>query len=310
MATVLAGVRVATAAETGMVREVGTCAAPSPIVVDMAPTRVAGAPFSFAATWDTSVTNRAGWQNVIQFAMNEWQAVLTDNGCSTNPLPTYVRVRSLGAGNLLALTNVFSSAANGCVVFDTLTIDPKWAWFVDPTPGNDSEFNDPVLPPPAGFDLLSTVRHELGHAVGWVQTSRIMPLMTDSTFGGARMNILTTTTRGVGWHVNPDWLPDDLMVPSTPTAVRRKISFYPDVATVARGFDGGMPVGWVDPTHVGVETGMPSFPWRTLGTAQASTPGAWPIWLAGMTHHVPVNFVITELGNFEAVRGGAAVVAP
>jgi hypothetical protein len=289
--------------ESGVIQ----CVQPEVTYVPELPQRVEGAPFSFAVTWDPTINSHPGWQTVIQQAINEWQSVLTDDGCSANPLPLYVRARSMG-GQLLALTNAYSSGVNGCIVFDTLSVNTDFTWFVDPTPWDDSEFTSGA--PPAGYDLLTVIRHELGHAVGWTLTSKNSSLMADSTFAPQRLNLLTTTTRGVGWHVNPDWLPNDLMVPSIGQSVRRPIRPYPDVAGPARGFDGAMTMGFIDPGNAGAELGTPSFPWRTIPLAFGSAPAGWTLMLAGTTHHVAQYSLFNVNRTIDAVRGGASVVAP
>jgi hypothetical protein len=52
----------------------------------------------------------------------------------------------------------------------TIRIDPTaagWGWFVDPTPRSDSEFRQPGDQGEQGhMDLLTTVMHEIGHALG------------------------------------------------------------------------------------------------------------------------------------------------
>jgi hypothetical protein len=114
----------------------------------------------------------------------------------------------------------------------------------------------------------------------------------------------------VGWHVNPDWLANDVMVPSTPPSVRRAIRPYPDVAVPARSFDGAMTMGFVDPANGGQELGTPTYPWRTIPTALLMAPNGWTLMLAGTTHHIAQNSTISLTRTFDAVRGGAAVVAP
>ena len=287
----------------------GFCSVAPPILVpdELRTNAVAGSPFSFAVTWDASVP--ASWRTVIQQAMTEWQNLLTDNGCSNNPLPVYIRWKSLPAGTL-AQTQPFLFISTGCVSRDTINFDGEaYTWFVDPTPADDSEFV--VDPGPDGYDLLSVARHELGHAVGWTQGAKNQGLMSNDVFDPNRVNALTTTAQGgQGWHCDNTWLPNDLMVPTTGQSERRSISFYPDVVVAARSYDGGCPIGMVDPSFGGVETGMPSFPWRTIANAQAHTPGAWPIYLSNTGHHVPVNFVLNQIRRVETVRGGATVVAP
>lgn len=293
-------------------RAVGHCFAPparlmaEPVPDGSAPKSVTGAPFSFSVTWDASVPTT--WRTVIQQAMNEWTAVLTDNGCITNPLPVHYRVRELG-GTLLGLCQPWSSNTTGCIVLDTIDFDVSTNFFVDPTPANDSEFNDPVLPPPAGFDLLTVARHEIGHGVGWTVTTRNDDMFSGDVFAPVRLNAWTTQTGG--FHVNPAWLPVNLMIPSLDESERRAIVRYPDVAVPARGFDGVVgQMTFVDPTYSGVQTGSPWQPYVSIEAAAAFSPAGNRIMLANTTHHRPVNSVLNSPRVWDAVREGATVVAP
>ncbi len=85
-----------------------------------------------------------------------------------------------------------------------------WGWFIDPTPGNNSEFSTPISnvallansssPAYGHMDLLSTVLHELGNAMGFAEDQgqdvtgmvllpgeRRLPGTMDSTSGSSSL---------------------------------------------------------------------------------------------------------------------------
>ena len=101
-------------------------------------------------------------------------------------------ITALGAGDprLAVLGQVVVLAGNlpsgmlGETTGAQIVIDRSaqgWGWFVDPTPGDNTEFSVPLSPvamlagpnsPAAGkMDLLSTVLHELGNAMGFAETT-------------------------------------------------------------------------------------------------------------------------------------------
>lgn len=290
--------------------EVGTCiVAPVQVVEETGregatPMRVEAGPLSFSVTWDPSVP--LAWRTVIQQAMNEWSGLLSDQ-CITTPLPLFFRVKELG-GSTLGLTQPFSNGS-GCIVRDTIDFDVTTNWFIDPSPADDSEFTDPIVPPPGGYDLLSVARHEVGHAVGWTVTSRNTGMFSGDIFAPVRLNAWTTQTGG--FHVNASWLPSDLMVPSIGLSTRRAINRYPDAAVPARGLDGSVSqMSFVDPTYGGVQTGSPWQPYSTIPNADAFAPAPNRIMLANTTHHTPVNTVMSSVRVWDSVRDGATIVAP
>ena len=103
------------------------------------------------------------------------------------PLVHEAEVRWAAAGaNVSALGSVQISVANlpgmelgeSSAVVDTIFLDTNaqgWGWFIDPTPGLDSEFPVQVAKteeratsgPAAGeMDLLTVIMHEMGHFLG------------------------------------------------------------------------------------------------------------------------------------------------
>jgi hypothetical protein len=64
-----------------------------------------------------------------------------------------------------------------------------FGWFVNSTPANDSEFAG-RQPPPAGWDLLTVVMHELGQELGLPDldaTAHSVYVMTEGLAPGVRL---------------------------------------------------------------------------------------------------------------------------
>jgi hypothetical protein len=134
-------------------------------------------------------------------------------------------------------------------------------------------------------------------------------MFSGDVFAPVRLNAWTTQTGG--FHVNASWLPENLMTPSLGQSERRAIVRYPDVAVPARGFDGVVSqLSFVDPTYGGAQTGSAWQPYTTIVAAQAFAPSGNRIMLGNATHHLPVNTVLNAQRLWDAVRGGAAIVAP
>src|SRR5207245_9031697 len=95
----------------------------------------------------------------------------------TSSLPvTDVRISILG-GTTLGL-------ASG----NTIWLDDNaagWGWFVDPTPGEDSEFTTPGNQGEQHrMDLLTVVMHEMGHVLGYEHEAT--GVMQDTLSAGVR----------------------------------------------------------------------------------------------------------------------------
>ncbi|MBX3376253.1 MAG: hypothetical protein KF678_04535 [Phycisphaeraceae bacterium] len=256
-------------------------------------------------TWDASVS--AAQRAVIQFALDEWRNIVLDTtNRIPNPYPITIQFTDFGAtSTLLALTSVSYFVASGNLSGATMSFNTRTSFYVDATPGDDSEFSSPT--PPAGTDLLTVARHELGHAVGFTQTARIDAWLSNGIFDAARLNIGTDTTTGVGFHTSPSIHPNELMNPSIGPSTRRPISLYPSAALVARAFEYRIPMSFIDPNSPGsLLTGTVNQPYQTIAQAASA-----PILLfAPTTHHVPLNTIVSGSRTWSAARGGSIIVAP
>lgn len=292
------------------VEPAGLCKPPElhvlPEPVGRAPARAMGGPLQFTVTWDAEMAARPAYQAVVMQALNEWSAIVLDAGCLTNPLPIHVRLLPLG-GTFIGFCNAFSYGS-GCIAFDTLTIDSNTSWFVDPTPANDSEFSGPG-PAPAGYDLLTVVRHEVGHGVGWTTGAQVDPYLSPNlTFDLLTLNIPTVTATGL--HVDPAWLPDELMTPSIGTRTRRAITLYPDASLIARAEGIKIPMHFVDYGGAGLGDGSATNPWTSPLSAAIHTPPGWPILVGHDIQHTLPGSVFDTPHTWTAARWGALILAP
>lgn len=133
-----------------------------PVARPQGPVQRGGA-FAIVPTFGAGVT--AARQVVIQQAINEWQSIIETAGVNPNNYPITFSYEPLAGSQTLAETATFVFFDNGDLGNAEIRIDPGFTWFEDPTPADDSEFAGGG---PPGFDLLTVVRHEIGHAVGWV----------------------------------------------------------------------------------------------------------------------------------------------
>jgi len=279
------------------------CHGPTLIPVESSPPRPDFTPASGNFTIVATFTNVTPVQRVvIQQAINEWDAILQSRG--VNPASYSVNIRYQSLGGRLGSTGL-SIAATGELISANTAFEPNANWFEDPTPADDSEFNSAT--PPPGFDLLTVARHELGHAFGWIASSRVTGLIVNDVFDGTRLNI--GMTAGDAQHSNPVLHADDLMQPSIGASVRRPIRLYPNGALIARAYQQQIPMHFIDPAYGGTQTGTAWQPWRTLPAASVQSPGL-PLLLAPTTHVVSRGQTFLTPHRWEAARGGASVIAP
>ena len=126
-------------------------------------------PLSIVAIFTPGVT--AAQQAVILQAIAEWEGVIEHAGQRINPYPITFKAGSLAT---VAKNETSYSLVNGTMLGSVITIDDDGStpWFVDPTPGLNEEYDSSgnciALSCTDDYDLLTFMRHEIGHALGWV----------------------------------------------------------------------------------------------------------------------------------------------
>jgi hypothetical protein len=258
-------------------------------------------PFSINATFNANVTIQQ--RAIFQQAINEWTAIIQTRGYTPGNYPITFSNGPL-MGTTLAVTTVTFNSSNGNLISATIVFDnrPVTTWYVDPNPANDVEFNGT---PPAGFDLLSVARHELGHALGWSNTNRVTALLSGNVFDPTRFNIGTVSTGGR--HTDPSIHPNDVMVPSIPPSIRRPISLYPTATMVARAFFYDITMKFVDSTYSGAETGSANKPWNTVREGVNLAPFG-QLLLAPGTYNETVPLTLSRAMTIRTARGNGAVI--
>jgi hypothetical protein len=258
--------------------------------------------FQIAATFNANVT--AAQRAVIQQALNEWDAIIQSRGFTPGSYPISFTNGPLAA-RALGLCDTKFSRSSGNLISAAITISDTETFYVDPTPADDVEFA--ADPPPAGFDLLSVMRHEIGHAIGWTATNRTNGLIAGNVFDAPRMNIGITAG---GFHCDPALHPDELMQPGLPESTRRPIRLYPTAALVGRAFQYQIPMQFVDPAAVGTQTGTAWEPWQSFGAAINLAPLDVPLLLAPQFFNVLANQTFSARHSIFSARGEATIRVP
>ena len=257
--------------------------------------------FGIVVTYNANVS--AAQRVVIQQAVNEWNAILQSRGVNPASYPVSIRYQALGGR--VGSTGVRITATGELVDADT-AFDPGFTWFEDPTPADDSEFTGPT--PPAGIDLLTVARHELGHAFGWIASARVQNLIANDVFDVSRLNI--GMIAGDAQHSNPALHANDVMQPFIVDSVRRPIRLYPNGALIARAYQQQIPMHFVDPFGIGSQDGSATFPWHSFATAMSLTPLDIPLLLAPQFFNVVANQTFSTRHTIFSARGGATVRVP
>ncbi len=258
-------------------------------------------PFSINATFDANVT--AQQRAVFQQAINEWTAIIRTRGVTPGNYPITFSNGPL-TGMTLALGTTTFNSRNGNLISSSIVFDdrPATIWYVDPNPSDDVEL---ISAPPAGYDLLSVARHELGHALGWTNTMRVTALISGNDFDPTHLNI--GTVDGGGRHADPNVHANDIMVPSIPISVRRPISLYPAASMVARAYFYDIAMSYVNSTYLGTETGSANAPWNTVREGANLAPFGQLLLTSG-TYNEVAPLTLSRPMTIKVARGGSALI--
>ncbi len=306
-------------------QHIGTCEE-STIYVPwyVAPPSAEGGAFQIAATFAVGVT--AAQTAVIQQAIDDWESIIIYGGSVVSPYPITFRNGALAAPTIGL--HVKTVDGSGLPISSDITIDNDGStcWFIDPTPGDGSEFGTGSIPcasasgncttdgttgcTGSSIDLLTVVRHEIGHAVGWTSTTTLTGYMTGLVFDQGRWTIAMDPLGTV--HADPAFFPGGLMIPSITSNTRTAIELYPDAVVGALHFDRDITMGFVD-----VDDGESPFPgtakdpWASLVVALGSSPAPEPLLMAPGTYDEASStshIVIQTARMLYATNGGSAII--
>ena len=218
----------------------GATALPSPVgaIPDQTSSLPTRPPFQIDWVNRGTATDRfaAAERAVIDRAIAIWESSIVDNNRPDNTLRVTFEggsASNVDMGGTLGLSNVKYDAQGTTEATIRLDADGGgYGWFVDPTPGLDEEFPLAATPtyltggPSDRFDLLSTVVHELGHALGLgigFGSKAADRFETDPGSETARYRGPTGLTAVVTPdldHLDPKANPYDLMAPVTQPGTR------------------------------------------------------------------------------------------
>ncbi len=291
----------------------GTCEVIGIQTDEVAPPAVDG-PLSFDVSFGASVT--FAQRAVINEALSEWTGLVTTGGHIANPFPVIFVNGPLGGSRLAQAQTSWDGS--GTLVTSTITIDNDGSstFFVDPTPNTNVEFDangNCVDPACMGVsDLLSVMRHEIGHAIGWTgaygtnQNPLTAAYVSGLTFDAGRLNIALDPA--FTSHSDPAVHPGDLMNPALPGGTRIGISWYPTVALPARNIDHDVVLKFIDAGSTSLFAfGTADLPWKSVASAvSVAAPGARFLMIPGTYDENP--FTIVEAHDFYLARGGSVLI--
>jgi hypothetical protein len=254
-----------------------------------------GSPLVIDATFDASVTDE--YRVVIDQAIAEWETAIVEADYIQNPLPVSFKFEPI---NPLGVASV-SGNGLGKVLKVNIRFDSDTNWFVDPTPADDSEFGVGGKGGPAGFDLLSVARHEIGHGVGFMGSSIVWNETEDGVFDAGGVHIEMTESKG---HCLASAFPGDLMNPSIGAGTRRWISGYPNLALLASAYGHDVAVNFIDDSATGTQDGSLDHPWDHI----LDGPSYWPTVVFPGSYPNSGGSIFNGHRQFEAVHGGTVIV--
>ena len=271
------------------------------------------APLTFAVAFDPNVT--AAQRAVINRALDEWRGVVLDAGHILNPYVISFANGPLARGRL-ASAQTFWNSSSGVLLNSIITIDDDGTsdFFIDPTPAANEEFDargdciDAACMDVA--DLLTVIRHEIGHALGWTGAfGTTNPLtatyVSGTTFDAPRLNIALDPA--LTSHSDDTIHPDDLMNPTLPGGKRRGLAWYPSVALLGRNIDHDLRLRFVDASSTAFFAfGTGDLPYRSIAAAFAAEPAGRPLLLADGTY-LEAPITLDQAHEIFAARQSAIV---
>jgi len=251
---------------------------------------------------------------VIEQAVLEWEELFRSTGEHQNPYPIWFEVVPEGHldPGVLALTNSYIDFF-GNPVQALVEIASGIEWYSDATPWEDSEFNPDGSRGPPGFDLLTVMRHEIGHALGWSEAyDKATELVVGTDFDPGRWNIGLDPLDplGEGYHANGTIHPDSVMRPVLGVSLRRWITLYPDVTFVARAMNYHVVMKYVTPVGPSPfpPLGHADIPYISLPQAVMYAPPGSPLLFKPGQYGLNEPLVISKELTLSVARGGEATI--